>query len=206
VGAGGVPPDEVVRVAASVGAVAAPPAAEPRVVGRSHDASEVAYRVEYADRPAGEGDGPCVTLVVEDDEVASRCGLDPDDGPIVEFGAVVVERGVVLWGVFGPPMGTVEMEFADGRQALAEALPLDRGDPRSMRYLVFLTPRIAAGELSARFLDADGSLVDTDTFDFVGRPPTIDLTQLVLGMVVTSYGRQPSSVGCGSGGGRGRAR
>jgi hypothetical protein len=172
--AGGVPPEDVVRVAASVDADT-PPSADGdgggvRVVGGSNEGSDVAYRIEWADTLPDEALRPCVTLIVEDESSSSRCGIDHPDQTFLSFGPAAVVDGVdVYWGIVGPSVTTVELELSGGRQpVVAEALPLDRGDPDSMRYVVMTAPHTDVGSATARFLGPERQVLDTETIDFVG--------------------------------------
>jgi hypothetical protein len=175
--AGEVSPDDLVRVAESVEPEGGPPSGDGgragvRIVAESNDGSAVDYWVEWADR-LSEVEGRCVTLVVEDEPVGPTCEFDRPDAIFTTFGPVALRDALdVYWGIVGPSVLTVEIDQSGGRPPVsAEALPLDQGDPDSMRYVVITAPHADVGTTTVRFLDGDGGVLDTETIDFVGELP-----------------------------------
>jgi hypothetical protein len=165
----GVAPADTVRIAENVETATAPPPDEPAVVGRSNEGGPVEYRVEWAETWPGEDDGPCTRLVVEDEPSGHMCGIDQPDATFLAIGPAATEEGVdVYWGIVGPSVSMVELDLSDDGERVAEALPLDRGDPDSMRYVVITAPHTELGTTTARFLGPDGHVLATETIDFVG--------------------------------------
>jgi hypothetical protein len=181
--AGGLSPDEVAHVAESVETNPAPPNLVIWEVGRSNEGADVEYSVEWAEawsklwsgesKEPVEAEGPCARLEVAGEWQAPVCGMDHPDATYVTFGPTATEDGQdVYWGIVGPSVTQVELARSGGSSPVsAEALPLDRGDPDSMRYVVITVPHADVATTTARFLDRDGRVLDTETFDFVGQLP-----------------------------------
>jgi hypothetical protein len=171
--AGGLSPDEVVHVAESVEPNPTPPILIWEI-GRSNEGADVEYSVEWAEAwPeiwSGEADepdlteGPCARLEVAGEALAPVCGLDDPAATYVTFDpAAIGESQDLYWGIVGPSVATVELDQSGDPPVSAEALPLNRGDPDSMRYVVITAPHPDVGTTTARFLDGGGNVLDTKT-------------------------------------------
>lgn len=168
--AGGLAPDDVVRVAESVDPAGAPSGGDgsvSRVVAESNEGADVPYRVEWEDRIPGEDEGPCVTLVLEGEApVGPLCGFDHPDATFTQFGWVGRAGDAdVFWGILGPAVARVTIDHPDGTSSSVQALPLDQGDPDSMRFVVVTVPSLDDGTSTARLLDRDGRALDSLSFD-----------------------------------------